>query len=191
MNLSLYILTLVPCAAVWVLLFRLIPAMELARFQRVITEVRDECEDHQFDGLLPVTDECVTQFVTRADLLNRYARGFTLVNALCAHWAARDARYELPEPPVSYAELEPEQRKIMHDLDMRLQAAVKRYLLAGSVTGWFLAASLGVARVVRTVRHMRHQAPTVRRLTVEFEEVASNWDHSGQRPISPRFAFTH
>lgn len=114
-------------SAVW-----LLPALGRVRFEAKISAIRDEVFDAMIRGKLP-DDECVTDFIRRADSLQQNSRHVSLSFMLSARASLR--RFgRLPEfEQPTFAELDPEAHRYMHEREAEVVDAVRIRLVRGSL----------------------------------------------------------
>lgn len=179
---------LIASAAVWVLLFSVLPALARARFELDLLRIRDGCVDGILDGVLPVSDACVREFVSRVELLREYPGGFTLANLACMHLAIAETGVDVPAMDVTYSNLSPRARNLMHGLEARLSTTARHYLLTGSFGGWLAGAGVAGARLFSRLASwrgkVRDRVPSTKQLVSDYEEIVST-DPSVASPRRP------
>lgn len=144
------LVTLVTASAVVIILV-LFGTPRLARllFRHRLESIRDDCVDAILDDRLR-REPPVDSFLGLVDYAAEHARWLTLPRALAMYAAYAGLGVDVTELAAipSYCELEPAERKIMHDLDSRCQAAFWSYMTWGSPFGWVIGLLTLIARRV-------------------------------------------
>jgi len=121
-----------------------VPLVARIGFVNRIDELRDRAVDKVLAGELPIDSLPVREFVEVLDALSRSSRHLTIARMVAyeAVWAKAGIK---PRKRPSFAELDAEQRKVMHAFERELVNSVRSYLLWGSPVGYV---SFGVMRCV-------------------------------------------
>jgi hypothetical protein len=117
------------------------PSLARLLFRSRLEAVHDAAVDAILDGRLQ-PQRPVKAFVRAVDHAAEHARWMTLARAAAMVRALRDLGIGDPTqlvPALSYCELEPPERKLMHEFEERTYAAVRSYMIWGSPLGWVLA----------------------------------------------------
>ena len=122
-----------------------IPALARVLFRYRVEALRDECVDAIFDGKLR-PEPTVESFIRSTEQIGPRARRLTLLRAVTAYIALvqlQTPRSVLPAQ-TTYSDLEPDEARILSDLERRYNDAFWSYLSWGSATAWVIAPLLKV-----------------------------------------------
>ena len=125
------LLLLLPVVVAWVAVFFIWPTAARARFTSQISEIRDDADDAVIDGLVPDGPE-VRHFLEKTEYLRDNPRHLSFSLLVAIHLTLEQYGQVPESKAASYAELTPEQRKVMHKLDGRLEEAVASHVVRGS-----------------------------------------------------------
>lgn len=158
-----------------VLVFSVAPALARTIFRERLDAVRDDCMDAVLAGRLAMT-EPVEQFLRALKVQNHIARELTLVRVGMIVVSLRriGADFTAAGRGVSFADLKPEERKLLHAYAGRVNAALSSYLVWGSPLGWVLAPLIFIlSRLLNARSRRRKHQP------LDIERVASDFNRSG------------
>lgn len=134
-----FVVWVVTVVVLGALVFSVIPALARTIFRARLDSIRDQCMDHVLAGRLS-TSPPVEEFLASLAVQNRVARQITLLRVTLIVRELRRINTDLTHyHGVSFASLEPSERKILHDLARRVNWAMVRYLVWGSPIGWLTA----------------------------------------------------
>jgi hypothetical protein len=117
------------------------PALARLLFRFRLEAVHDAAVDAVLERRLR-PERPVTIFTEDVDRAAEHPHWVTLARGGAMLRALKDLGVEDPTkliPQLSYSELEPSERKIMHELEQRTFSAFRSYLIWGSPLGWALA----------------------------------------------------
>jgi hypothetical protein len=143
---------------IWATLMFLIPAAARARFEYHVNVIRDDCMDLALAGTLDRREPCVAEFLAEADSMVADSSDIRLSRALAVHLALDEVGWPTETDGHSYNQLQPDQRRVMHELDRRLFDELGQYLVWGSRFGPILWL---VHRAVRHVPRARRRPRVV------------------------------
>jgi len=116
------------------------PTLARLLFRSRLEAVHDAAADAVFDGRLR-PERPVKTFMAAVEHGAEHARWMTLARSGAILRALKDLGVDDPAelfPPLSYGELEPDERRIMHGLEQSTYAAFRSYMIWGSPLGWVL-----------------------------------------------------
>src|ERR1700733_3747720 len=122
-----------------------IPALARVLFRYRVEALRDECVDAIFDGKLR-PEPTVESFIRSTEQIGPRARRLTLLRAVTAYIALVQLQTPRSVFPAqtAYSDLEPDEARILSDLERRYNDAFWSYLSWGSATAWIIAPLLKV-----------------------------------------------
>ncbi len=130
-----FALVVLTAVALWALVVFGVPWVARAKFVRVVSEVRDDVEDAILEGRLPDRSEAWA-VLDKIDALLENPELVT-IGKLWAFKSAWDETEGVEIRRPSYAELAPEQRKLLHRAEQRVVSAMVDLLVHGSAL-WFV-----------------------------------------------------
>ncbi len=153
------------------ILLRQLPVLAQVTFRQRLTLLQERAFDLALDGLIDEHDECYQAFILKCELAETYASQYSILRGAIArkYLATRGPSIQSVSNRYfpSYAEMKPEQRKIMNDLDAAFSNELGRYLLRSSPSGWLLGALSAIGSFV-----LRHTESRTENLVQEYGEAA-------------------
>lgn len=171
--------------AVWVaavvvnttLVFGVAPALARTIFRSRLDEIRDEIMDAVLAGDLTMA-EPVEEFLQGLKVQNQIARRLTLMRVAAIVLELRRIGVDFSRSSaVSFAQLEPHERKLLHAFAERGNHSLSAYLMWGSPLGWVVAPLVYLAQHVQRKQReqRRHHTP----LDLDLEQVAQDFNRAG------------
>lgn len=175
MSISTLLLVIATVVALWGCVFFALPAVARAKFIARLSELRDDADDAVIEKRLP-DSEPVHLFMQKIDTFLAEPQMVSLSSMLAVHFTYEQQRGRLKLRPISYAGLTPAQRKLMHQLDDHLVAAMAEHIKFGSRFVLFFwctskvwhrskMLSSGKSKIVPTLRGRRQLAKEFNRFT--------------------------
>ncbi|HEX8082423.1 MAG TPA: hypothetical protein VF557_19605 [Jatrophihabitans sp.] len=162
-----------------------VPAIAKVGFQNQLSALKDSAEDLLLDGEIE-HGACIDAFIRRCDLAAMHAGSYSILRAaIAAKYLARHGVFAEEQGQRLYpsvAALSPNERRIIHDLDARFQASMRRYLLTSSPSGWLLATLIKLSSFV-----LRRSETKTQELVQGYGEAAVSMSKElrTQRRLSP------
>lgn len=132
------------CVASWLGLFLLVPRWLTSMFRYDLWRLRDDLVDALRDGRLSRSEAAVGVLHSMETAI-RHARHFTFANVLGLQGIAALSGVAPTSSTPSYAELDQDERQLLHSFERRLVDALVRHVKLGSPSGWLAMAFRPVA----------------------------------------------
>jgi hypothetical protein len=127
------------CVGIWLALFLWVPRCMQSVFRYELWQLHDDLTDAMETGALEEGD-AADDLLDTLHAAIYHARDFTFANVAGLHAICTVSGVGQVHVPPSYGEVSVDGRRLLHDFERRLVAAVVRHVKWGSPSGWLAMA---------------------------------------------------